>query len=97
MFNLIITIEVQPFYLYALPTSLKHLCPVRAYADWINLTQITEGYIFRKMGSGDRISANPGAQLVCCYSESKPSQLTNGARARRPSLQDSARISWTLV
>ncbi|KAH7874298.1 uncharacterized protein C8R40DRAFT_1161165 [Lentinula edodes] len=56
--------EVQPFYLHALPSSLKHLCPVRAYADWINLTKITEGYIFRKIGSGDRISANPNAQLV---------------------------------
>ncbi|KAJ3728953.1 hypothetical protein C8R42DRAFT_716828 [Lentinula raphanica] len=56
--------KVQPFYLYALPSSLKHLCPIRAYSDWINLTQITEGFIFRRMGSGDRISADPSAQLV---------------------------------
>ncbi|KAJ3759914.1 hypothetical protein EV360DRAFT_81672 [Lentinula raphanica] len=55
--------KVQPFYLYALPTSLKHLCPIRAYADWMNLTQINEGYIFRRIGSGDRISADPSAQL----------------------------------
>ncbi|KAJ3840841.1 hypothetical protein F5878DRAFT_532814, partial [Lentinula raphanica] len=57
--------KVQPFYLYALPTSLKYLCPIRAYADWMNLTQINEGYIFRRIGSGDRISADPSAQLVC--------------------------------
>ncbi|KAF9070190.1 DNA breaking-rejoining enzyme [Rhodocollybia butyracea] len=56
--------HVQPFYLYALPNSLKHLCPVRAYADWINLTHINEGYIFCKLGSGDRVSANPNAQLT---------------------------------
>ncbi|KAJ3892984.1 hypothetical protein GG344DRAFT_44188, partial [Lentinula edodes] len=89
--------KVQPFYLFALPSSLKHLCPVRAYADWINLTQITEGYIFRKMGSGDRISASPGAQLVCCYSDYHSSSLTSNDRALRPFLQDSVKISLTLV
>ncbi|KAJ3846627.1 hypothetical protein EV368DRAFT_52526 [Lentinula lateritia] len=94
---LTIMIEVQPFYLFALPSSLKHLCPIRAYADWINLTQITEGYIFWKMGSGDRISASPGAQLVRCYLDYYSSLLTSNDRARRPFLQDSVKISLTLV
>jgi hypothetical protein len=37
---------------------MKHLCPVRAYVDWINATSIQDGYIFRKMASGDRVSMN---------------------------------------
>ncbi|EDR14531.1 uncharacterized protein LACBIDRAFT_305214 [Laccaria bicolor S238N-H82] len=31
-----------------------HLCPVRALADWINTTAIAKGYIFHKIGSGER-------------------------------------------
>jgi hypothetical protein len=41
-----------------------HLCPVRALADWINTTAIAEGYIFRKIGSGERPVAKDSA-MVC--------------------------------
>jgi hypothetical protein len=37
---------------------MAHLCPVRAYGEWLNASQITNGYVFRKMASGDRISEN---------------------------------------
>ncbi|KAH9020927.1 hypothetical protein EDB85DRAFT_1848727, partial [Lactarius pseudohatsudake] len=35
-----------------------HLCPVRAYAEWIKASRISDGYVFRRLGSGDRISEN---------------------------------------
>lgn len=43
---------------------MKHLCPVRAYAEWIVQTRITEGFIFRKMGSGDRHSDDSAKHMV---------------------------------
>lgn len=44
--------------LHLLPESMAHLCPVRAYADWIGITSIRDGYIFRKIASGDRVLMN---------------------------------------
>ncbi|KAF9031579.1 hypothetical protein BJ165DRAFT_1358229 [Panaeolus papilionaceus] len=32
----------------------SHICPVRALANWISASQITEGFVFRRMMSGDR-------------------------------------------
>ncbi len=40
------------------PEEISYLCPVRAYAAWISTTTILDGYIFRKMASGDRVSMN---------------------------------------
>ncbi|KAG2119959.1 hypothetical protein BD769DRAFT_1362095 [Suillus cothurnatus] len=48
-------LDIKPFYLYALPASEAHLCPVRALSDWIETTRINTGYLFRKFASGDRI------------------------------------------
>jgi hypothetical protein len=48
--------EIPPFVLHAMPQEMAHLCPVHAYADWLTVSEINEGYIFRKMASGDRIS-----------------------------------------
>ncbi|KDR69545.1 hypothetical protein GALMADRAFT_77349 [Galerina marginata CBS 339.88] len=50
--------EIKPFVLYALPEEEAYLCPVRAMADWISASGITSGYLFRRMASGDRPSAN---------------------------------------
>jgi|ERR1700733_913849 len=49
-------LEIPPFMLHTMPQEMAHLCPVRAYADWLAASEINEGYIFRKMASGDRIS-----------------------------------------
>ncbi|KAF8201963.1 hypothetical protein K438DRAFT_1581686, partial [Mycena galopus ATCC 62051] len=38
-----------------LPEDEAHLCPVRAYAEWIRASSITNGYLFPKIGSGDRL------------------------------------------
>ncbi|KAJ7602151.1 hypothetical protein FB45DRAFT_761277 [Roridomyces roridus] len=53
--------NVQPFYLYLLPEPLAYLCPVRALAEWLEVlgaAGVDEGYLFRKIGAGDRISVN---------------------------------------
>ncbi|KAJ7648509.1 DNA breaking-rejoining enzyme [Mycena rosella] len=47
---------VKPFYLHLLPPHLAHLCPVRALAEWLIVSGITDGYLFRKIVSGDRVS-----------------------------------------
>ncbi|KIK03877.1 hypothetical protein K443DRAFT_5035 [Laccaria amethystina LaAM-08-1] len=56
--------RVKPFHLHMLDEADAHLCPVRALADWINTTAITEGYIFRKIGSGEWPVAKDSA-MVC--------------------------------
>ncbi|KAG2748107.1 hypothetical protein P692DRAFT_20848821 [Suillus brevipes Sb2] len=39
-----------------LTSNEAHLCPVRALAEWINASEITTGYLFRKFASGDRVA-----------------------------------------
>lgn len=46
--------EIKPFHLYRLEEEDAHLCPVRALSDWIDAAEITDGYVFRKIGSGER-------------------------------------------
>ncbi|KAH9016263.1 hypothetical protein EDB85DRAFT_1875126, partial [Lactarius pseudohatsudake] len=50
--------HIKPFVLHKLPDPMAHLCPVRAYAEWIKASRIEDGYVFRRLGSGDRISEN---------------------------------------
>jgi hypothetical protein len=47
---------IKPFFLHLLPEADAHLCPVRALADWVATSEIKEGYLFRKMFSGDRVA-----------------------------------------
>ncbi|KAJ7777653.1 hypothetical protein DFH07DRAFT_731155 [Mycena maculata] len=47
---------VKPFYLYLLPPHLAHLCPIRALAEWLAISGITDSYLFRKIKSGDRVA-----------------------------------------
>ncbi|KAK7043085.1 hypothetical protein VNI00_008439 [Paramarasmius palmivorus] len=46
--------EILPFILRQLPEHQRHLCPVRAYAEWIDALNEEEGYVFRRM-KGDRM------------------------------------------
>ncbi|KAL0566422.1 hypothetical protein V5O48_015593, partial [Marasmius crinis-equi] len=61
--------EIKPFILRELPDEMRHLCPVRAYADWIAVSEITEGFLFRKIDKGDLVSAVNksivGSRCVC--------------------------------
>jgi hypothetical protein len=47
---------IKPFYFYALPRDEEHLCPVRAMSEWIKASGVTQGYMFRKLASGERPS-----------------------------------------
>jgi len=57
--------------LHALPVSEAHICPVRALAEWLVESNITQGYIFRKISSGDRV-AEANRPMVCAYFLSIP-------------------------
>ncbi|KAJ7795520.1 DNA breaking-rejoining enzyme [Mycena olivaceomarginata] len=50
-------VSVKPFYLHLFSPHLAHLCPIRALAEWLVVSGITEGYLFRKMASGDRVAS----------------------------------------
>jgi len=56
--------EIQPFVLREFPPAMAHLCPVRAYSDWVKATKINEGYVFRKLGAGDRPSSDLNAAMT---------------------------------
>lgn len=50
------TTEIRPFYIHEFPQEWEHLCPVRALQEWIHATKLYEGYVFRKIASGDRLA-----------------------------------------
>ena len=47
---------------------MAHLCPVRAYADWVSASEINEGYVFHNLGAGGRPVQNKGTPMVRIYS-----------------------------
>ncbi|KAN0137248.1 hypothetical protein V8E53_004958 [Lactarius tabidus] len=49
---------IKPFILHEQPEEFAHLCPIRAYGEWLKVSKITHGYIFHKIASGDRILLN---------------------------------------
>ena len=58
--------EIQPFVLHALPASEAQLCPVHALAEWLVECNITQGYLFHKIASGDHV-AEANCPMVCVY------------------------------
>ncbi|KAK0462316.1 DNA breaking-rejoining enzyme [Desarmillaria tabescens] len=46
--------DIPPFVLRALPAHMAHLCPVRALAEWIDASEITQGYLFPNIDKRDR-------------------------------------------
>jgi len=58
--------DIKPFVLHEMPESMAHLCPVRAYAEWIKVSEITSGFVFRKIASGDRVSGD-NKQMACPF------------------------------
>lgn len=63
----VITEDIQPFYIYPLDEEEAHLCPVRAMAEWINASQITSGFLFRRFMAQDRPSAHEDTAMVSFY------------------------------
>ncbi|KAJ3551648.1 hypothetical protein NP233_g13041 [Leucocoprinus birnbaumii] len=47
--------DIKPFILHEMPKDMMHLCPIRAFARWVNATNTNEGFIFRRIASGDRL------------------------------------------
>ena len=35
---------------------LAHLCPIRALAEWVQVSGINKGHLFRRIWSGDRVA-----------------------------------------
>ncbi|KAJ4501672.1 hypothetical protein C8R41DRAFT_912944 [Lentinula lateritia] len=47
---------IKPFVWWIMPEEYSHLCVVRAFARWIVISDITNGYLFRKIHANDRIA-----------------------------------------
>ncbi len=58
--------DIKPFVLYEMPPQLAHLCAVRAYAKWVHFSNVTAGYVFRKIRANDRI-AEDNEPMVSVY------------------------------
>jgi hypothetical protein len=46
-----------------MPPEMAHLCPVRAYAAWIEATDCADGPVFRKLDKFDKI-VEPAEPMV---------------------------------
>ncbi|KAF9471373.1 hypothetical protein BDN70DRAFT_909371 [Pholiota conissans] len=57
---------ILPFVLHPIPIEDAHLCPVRALCEWLHASRISSGYVFRKMTSGDRPSAEETSPMASC-------------------------------
>lgn len=47
---------IKPFYLHMQAEDEAHLCPIRALAEWVKVSGINKGYLFRRIWSGDRVA-----------------------------------------
>ena len=54
IYILIFNVEIRPFPLWAFHDVEEALCPVRALANWISLSGVSSGYLFRAPGSRNR-------------------------------------------
>jgi hypothetical protein len=87
---------VKPFFLHLLPPHLAHLCPIRALAEWLMVSGITEGYLFRKMASGDRVSEqNSHMVSPCTFSVCARKLITLFYRLVISFWNSSRTICWT--
>ena len=45
-----------------------HLCPIRALAEWVQVSSINKGYLFRRIWSGDRVAdLDKNTPMVCLH------------------------------
>ena len=49
-------VGIKPFYLHMQAEDEAHLCPIRALAEWVQVSRINKGYLFRRIWSGDRVA-----------------------------------------
>jgi hypothetical protein len=57
------SVEIKPFHLHLQLDDDAYLCPVRALADWISVSEIKTGYLFRRMDVSDRVTEKPMVSL----------------------------------
>ncbi|KAJ3795806.1 hypothetical protein GGU11DRAFT_878935 [Lentinula aff. detonsa] len=48
--------DIKPFVWYEMPEQYQHICVVRAFARWILISELKEGYLFRKIRANDRLA-----------------------------------------
>ncbi|KAK7062101.1 hypothetical protein R3P38DRAFT_3303144 [Favolaschia claudopus] len=60
---------IKSFYLHLFPPHLAHLCPIRALANWLEVADIEDGFLFRKIASGDRVSRENAHMTSECFLE----------------------------
>ncbi|KAK7037921.1 hypothetical protein R3P38DRAFT_3311188 [Favolaschia claudopus] len=60
---------IKPFYLHLFPPHLAYLCPIRALANWLEVADIEDGFLFRKIASGDRVSRENIHMTSECFLE----------------------------
>ncbi|KAJ4477864.1 hypothetical protein C8J55DRAFT_430393 [Lentinula edodes] len=48
--------DIKLFVWYEMPEEYQHICVVRAFAWWIFISDLTEGYLFRKIRANDRLA-----------------------------------------
>ena len=58
--------DVQPFDLHLQLEAEAYLCPVRALADWLRVSEIKKGYLFRKTDSSDRVTEKLTVSCTHC-------------------------------
>lgn len=59
-----LALDIKPFVHHQMPLEYTHLCPVNAYARWLDVSGITEGYLFRKLDKNDRVTEE-NVPMVC--------------------------------
>jgi hypothetical protein len=50
--------DIKPFHLHLMHESNAYMCPVRALAEWIAVCGFNQGYLFRRIMSGDRVDTS---------------------------------------
>ena len=60
---MLLSAEIKPFHLHLQLNVDAYLCPVRALADWINVSEIKTGYLFCQMDMSDRVTEKPMVSL----------------------------------
>ncbi|KAK0494913.1 hypothetical protein EDD18DRAFT_1076755, partial [Armillaria luteobubalina] len=56
--------EIEPFVLKEMPSTMAHLCPVQALAEWLAEAHIKTGYLFWKIGAHDCVITT-NEPMVC--------------------------------
>jgi hypothetical protein len=93
------TTGIKPFYLHVQAEDQVHLCPIRALAEWVQVSGINKGYLFRRIWSGDRVAdLDKNTPMVSLHKPLNPSLHTeHDCRHQSSSWNCSGTISLTSI